>query len=146
MLLPRHRIFQLLLSAQVDIKLAAIDTMPVNPQVTAVGMSLFPVVPSPSCPALLNPRHRTVPSCFKAQECDTQTAICVIPVSEPVTAVGTNLSPVVPSQSCPLLFLPRHRTVPSSFKIQVDTGCSAKLLTPVRLLTRPVVLTLTGLS
>lgn len=69
LLFPQHRIFQLSLRAQLDQPAAANQTIPVSHQVTIVGTTiLFPLLPLPTWPLSLNPRHRTVPSFLRAQE------------------------------------------------------------------------------
>lgn len=62
-----------------------------------------------------------------------------------MTCTGTLLTPVVPFQSCPFPFVPRHRTVPSFFKAQVDNCCSTTSATPIRFAVKPVSFTSTGL-
>src|SRR5207249_1134607 len=89
----------------------AMATTPLSP-LTATGVVLLMVVPSPNWPAVLFPQALTVPSASNTRLWVLPAAMATTPLS-PLTVSGVALFMVVPSPNWPELFIPHVRTVPS---------------------------------
>src|SRR5262249_42869463 len=104
-------------NAQVCTKPAVTATALVIP-CTCTEVNRLVVEPSPSCPKLLFPQQRTVPSAMTAQEwlslVATPTALFT-----PCAATALALLAVVPLPSWPRLLSPQQATVPSLRTAQV---------------------------
>src|SRR5438309_1625018 len=101
---------------------------PVRP-LTATGVVLFVVVPSPNSPSALCPQARTVPLLRSARACDrpAETAITLL---RPVTVTGDRLLVVVPLPSSPKGLHPHARTVPSLSTAKLKSPPAAMAFTP----------------
>src|SRR5688572_26465745 len=71
-----------------------------SPPVTATGAARSVVLPSPSCPRLLDPQQYAAPWAVRPQVCSTP-VLREANVSPPVTATGANRWVVVLSPSWP---------------------------------------------
>src|SRR5450830_575015 len=101
----------------------------------ATGVRRVVVVPSPSCPLVLEPQHFTPPPLVSAQVWLVPAATAVTPLDRPLTATGARRCVVVPSPSCPKLLLPQHHTPPPLVSAQVWEPPAATAVTP---LNRPI--------
>ena len=74
---------------------------PLSSPVTAVGVFLWAVVPSPRCPYVLSPQHVRAPVASSAHVCHRPAVMAVTSLESPVTAVGVARLAVELSPSCP---------------------------------------------
>src|SRR5437016_2663170 len=95
---------------------------------TRTGAKRLVFVPSPNCPLLLKPHAQTLPSAFRARQCEPLAAPEMALTSvrkpcppEPLTCIGSGwaLSSVVPCPNVPLKLLPQPQTVPSDFRARL---------------------------
>src|SRR5262245_8392011 len=101
MLRPQHFAPLLLVTAHECAVPAPIAVTPALNPLTATGVTLGVVVPSPSWPAELLPQHFTPPVVVSAHVCDPRLPLvsAVTPLASPVTSVAVKRAVVVPSPS-----------------------------------------------
>jgi hypothetical protein len=104
-LLPKHRAPPALVRAQVCVKLAEIDIMPLESPVTATGIveveSTETGIGTVSLIGTFVPQHNTPPVLVRAQVLVFPVAIATTLLGSPVTDTGTLESIVVPLPSWP---------------------------------------------
>jgi len=115
---------------------AATATAPANlvPMrvVTATGVELGVVVPSPSWPSSLPPQHPTVPSESSAQACSRPAEIATAPVRVG-TLTGVEENVIGPEPSWPASLLPQHSTAPPTTSAHAYSSPAEMAVTAVRL-------------
>src|ERR1051326_7064103 len=89
------------------------EEKPFDP-VTATGVRLSVMLPSPSCPSTLRPHAQIDPSLFSARLWFSPPAIATIPTSPP-TGTGAGLATTL----LPKLSEPHFQTVPSLFRAKL---------------------------
>jgi hypothetical protein len=102
---------------------------------TATGTLRLSVVPSPTCPSLFRPQHFTTPACNTAHAWPPSrlppTCSRTTPLVIPATCLDSVRFVVVPSPTCPALFLPQHRPDPPSVTTHVVESPAVTCSTPV---------------
>src|SRR5437764_7903932 len=84
---------------------------------TTLGRVPFDSVPLPSCPSLLKPQQRRLPSASSAHVCDVAPPATTF--ARPATGAGVERVVVVPSPSWPSRLPPQQRTEPSASSAHV---------------------------
>src|ERR1700694_5512730 len=89
---------------------------------------------SPSWPEKSYPHARPLPSPLRPRVCKPPAAISTtpLPAPSPLTAIGDDRLPVVPSPSWPARLSPHANTLPSDFSARVWAPPAALLSTPLR--------------
>jgi hypothetical protein len=103
----------------VEVVVVVVGPTPLDNPVTSVGVVLFVVVLSPSCPRWFFPQHLTAPVESNAQVWNPPAVMTLTPPDKPVTSVGVVRFVVVPSPTLPSPFFPQHFAAPVESNAQV---------------------------
>ena len=119
---PQHFTPPALVSAQLVPSATASNTTPLFSPTTLTGVGRFCPVPSPNCPAPLDPQHFTAPPLVNAQLWLFPSATATTPLFSPTTLTGVCRFCHVPSPNCPELLIPQHFTPPPTVTAHVWTA------------------------
>src|ERR1700674_1600561 len=102
--------------------------------ITCAGVNVSELARSPSALEKLYPHARTLPSPLRPRVCKPPAAISTtpLPAPSPLTAIGDDRLPVVPSPSWPARLSPHANTLPSDFSARVWAPPAAIFSTPSR--------------